>query len=905
MIPIIFSGCNYLKSKISIHTTAASSVTSFPVQFYGTESGLKLKIYGKNFLENPGIRILVDNESCTDVTLVSNTELNCTLGSSSQIKYQDVEIIFDDLKQNVVYPKAIARGISLGQPDTKGSIGKKLGISRAFGLFNVGNKFIVSDTINNRVLVWNSFPLNKNSAPDLAVGQSSLSSTRLNYMGTTASNTLSGPRDAWSDGTKLIVVDTGNHRVLIWNTFPTSYGKAADVVLGQSNFSTSTANNGPNTVACGGSAGRNACSLSSPEGVYSDGTKLFVADTSNHRVLIWNTIPTVSGAAADVVLGQPDFISGSTNNGPNTVACDSTLGPNRCGLANPTGIYALNGKLYVADYTNNRVLIWNTIPSSNQTGADLVLGQPSFTANSSNNGPNTVACNSSLGRNSCSLSTPSRVRSDGTRLFVADSGNSRVLIWNSIPNSNQQEANIVLGQPTFTTGSTDNGQNTVACGSVSGINLCSFNSVYDVATYGNLAIATDRDRNRLLAFRYPLSSTQAAEYIYGQGDSISNYVANNGQGVTNTALNNPMQVFFDGTKIYVSDYGHNRVLIWNRLPQQSGAAADVVLGQTDFTSHIENTGPNTAACGGSSGRNLCSLRLPQSIYSDGNALWIADTGNHRVLYWSSVPTTNQKEATTAIGQTTALTGTSNNGPNTAPCGGVSGRNACSFSSPYSLRYDSGKFFVADSGNNRILIFNSIPTSHPTPADLVLGQNDMLTGTVNNTPSATGTISSQSLNSVRSIFYDGTRLFSADMDNERILFWNTLPTAIHQAASGFIGQGSFSTGSTNYYPYGSTQVSGYGFTSPHHVFLWKNNLIITDIGNSRLLRWNYKDQLISATEATSVFAQNSFSSGFPNLAESELGLHHLNNPRSSFVNDNYLFIVDSGNDRVVILPNPWN
>ena len=38
-----------------------------------------------------------------------------------------------------------------------------------------------------------------------------------------------------------------------------------------------------------------------------DGGRLFVADTQNSRVLIYNSIPASSGATPDVVVGQPDF----------------------------------------------------------------------------------------------------------------------------------------------------------------------------------------------------------------------------------------------------------------------------------------------------------------------------------------------------------------------------------------------------------------------------------------------------------------------------------------------------------------------------------------------------------------------------------------------------------------------
>ena len=38
----------------------------------------------------------------------------------------------------------------------------------------------------------------------------------------------------------------------------------------------------------------------------SDGTRLFIADGGNDRVLVFNHIPTQNGAEADIVLGQPD-----------------------------------------------------------------------------------------------------------------------------------------------------------------------------------------------------------------------------------------------------------------------------------------------------------------------------------------------------------------------------------------------------------------------------------------------------------------------------------------------------------------------------------------------------------------------------------------------------------------------
>jgi len=68
-------------------------------------------------------------------------------------------------------------------------------------------------------------------------------------------------------------------------------GQAADLILGPLGLEES---GGPSF-------------LNHPMGVATDGVRLFVADTCNNRVLIWNSIPTTNYAPADVVVGQPDF----------------------------------------------------------------------------------------------------------------------------------------------------------------------------------------------------------------------------------------------------------------------------------------------------------------------------------------------------------------------------------------------------------------------------------------------------------------------------------------------------------------------------------------------------------------------------------------------------------------------
>jgi hypothetical protein len=174
-------------------------------------------------------------------------------------------------------------------------------------------------------------------AATLVLGQSSFIAG--NKSGASAT-TLYEPSDVFVAGTKLIVVDYMNNRVLIWNQIPTANAASADVVIGQKTMTNNQANQG----------GLSASSLSGPRSAWVAGSKLFVSDGGNNRVLIFNTIPTSNNASADVVVGQPNFTSGS-----------SALGA--AGLNQPRRILVVGTKMLIADMGNNRVLIYKVLPA--------------------------------------------------------------------------------------------------------------------------------------------------------------------------------------------------------------------------------------------------------------------------------------------------------------------------------------------------------------------------------------------------------------------------------------------------------------------------------------------------------------------------------------------------------------
>ncbi len=99
-----------------------------------------------------------------------------------------------------------------------------------------------------------------------------------------------------------------------------------------------------------------------PRGVFLDDEVLVVADSGNHRILIWNQPPTASHQPADIVLGQPDFYSEGPNRNRTSV---------RNGFFLPTGVAMFDGKLFVADAWNHRILVWNDIPEKSDAKSGL------------------------------------------------------------------------------------------------------------------------------------------------------------------------------------------------------------------------------------------------------------------------------------------------------------------------------------------------------------------------------------------------------------------------------------------------------------------------------------------------------------------------------------------------------
>jgi hypothetical protein len=329
-------------------------------------------------------------------------------------------------------------------------------------------------------------------------------------------------------------------------------------------------------------------------------------------------LPLLSLSGPEVILGGHTAADGLA--APVQPSAESLFGPRGVALAGAAG------PLFVADTGHHRLLIWQRRPETDRVPADIVIGQADF------------ACE---GRNAhgipgaSTLNVPTGLAASGNVLAVADAWNHRVLIWHGYPGRHNQPADIVLGQANFAGVLPNRGQ--------------------------------DRPRADTL------------NWCYG--------------------------VAICGTRLVVADTGNRRVLVWERIPEASGAPAGLVLGQTDFTCRDENAGLGVGAV---------AMRWPHAVAAAGPALLVADAGNNRVMVWRAMPSANGAPCDAVLGQADFVSAEHNRAAYYP--------GADTLNMPYGLACLDETVIVADTANSRLLGFNTGALEMGAPGTHLAGQH---------------------------------------------------------------------------------------------------------------------------------------------------------------------------------------
>ena len=336
-----------------------------------------------------------------------------------------------------------------------------------------------------------------------------------------------------------------------------------------------------------------------PRGVWFDDEVLVVADSGNHRVLIWRGVPGADHAAADVVLGQPDFAS---------------EGPKLMHL--PTGVAVIEGRLVVADSWHHRLLVWDRVPTESDAAPDRVIGQADFDAVEPNRGD--VAARRD------GFYWPYAFGVVGGRFFVADTGNRRVLGWPGVPWENEAPAWVIGQDDWVSRGENRDGP----------VGPTTFRWPHAVAGFesssGEGLLIADAGNHRVLGWTDLDAACAGADpgLVLGQADFVSAKEWPYGPQSA-TAHRFPYCLSVDGGRLAISDTANNRVLLHEPVPTGgsdagAGVGADAVVAQPDFASNGENRWKAVER------DTLC---WPYGVHLRGDRLAVADSGNNRVVIW--------------------------------------------------------------------------------------------------------------------------------------------------------------------------------------------------------------------------------------------------------------------------------
>jgi hypothetical protein len=341
---------------------------------------------------------------------------------------------------------------------------------------------------------------------------------------------------------------------------------------------------------------------------------------------------------------------------------------------------------------------------------------------------------------------------------------------------------------------------------------------------------------------------------------------------TPSTLYAPRGVFMNDDYLVAADSGNHRVMIWKGIPENDQTPADIVLGQPDFETEGANANGKSVERG---------LHLPTGVKIIENKLFVADSWHHRILVWNEIPTENFQKPDYAIGQKSLTEITENRG------------GKCSAETLYwcyGFNYINGIFYIADTGNRRVLGFYGIPEANQ-PADFVIGQDDFETNLENR--GLEQKVDAKSFRWVHDISGNDEIIYFADAGNHRVLGWNgTLDS--DRNADFVIGQENFEKNGE--FPYIKQGASRLRF--PYSVAVEKNMLAVADTANNRVLCWENLPNSGAFQPADFVCGQDNFEETGENrwkMVERDslcwvYGIH---------LHNNKLAVADSGNNRVMI------
>lgn len=472
-----------------------------------------------------------------------------------------------------------------------------------------GGKVVVTDTYNNRILIWNIFPTRNGQPADVVI------KTAPDGPNMDKKRSIIWPWGAWTDGKKLAITSTSNGLILLWNSFPTRNDQPADIYL----------------------TGRG--DVGTPRTITSDGNHLIVADhnakvaTQNEANFggtaggrgnfFWKNWPTRDDEPYDFFMSDPFDPQGAWMQGDFTPdgklillgvklhiwnsfpenaqdRPDLSLDPFMGG--DGSGATVANGMLYLSLSNGNKIVGFNSIPSSIGTQPNFAIGSPDVTTN-------TLETN-------FIMSNPVPA-TDGKSLFVSSDFDRKLYVYKNLPDESGAYPDFVYSLP---------------------------GAPWDNELFGNTLVLAGKQTIYIWK-NLPLNGEEPDLILQ---NSIGNVSFQELRGVA-----------MDEKYFYLSDSQANRIYVWEGLPSKNSNPKFILVADqpgrlsSDGTYLVDAT---LSDIGGGSVRlyNISSLtsqsqpivlggpgkfNLPQGALVSQGHLFVADTGFNRVLIWTKIEDT--------------------------------------------------------------------------------------------------------------------------------------------------------------------------------------------------------------------------------------------------------------------------
>ena len=533
------------------------------------------------------------------------------------------------------------------------------------GLASDGTNFLLVDRGNNRILVWKTAPTSATTAPDFVLCQQNTTSTSSGN----SLNQCNWPSDAIITSTgKLLVADTDNNRILVWSTMPTSTGASASYAIdlgadawpwgiwsdgtrvaatltgkGRISFWNTFPTSGTEQPSFSIDSSASSC-IGTPRGLISNGTVLMTGDHNakcgdEKGLHVYTTYPTSSSAKPTYMIVPPDAnyawpMGSFDKSSGKAYLLSRTLEeyssfpaskPTSVQLATTTeftggdggDVEIVNGYMYVTEYNGNRVSVFKGIPGASST-PDFYLGLTP--GNTSTTTENTLLTN-------YLITNPQVATLDGAMAISSDF-DRKIYVWKKIPatdgakpdlvwtTQNQNDPNPLLAMD-FQADSSDTGK-------------LDGKSIYAVAGEKTFVVWEG------------IPTSTSAVPIVNIKDSIGN-----------VTFDMHLRVAVDDKYFYILDTNAKKIYVWLGLPSGKTDSPDFtisaeanrirsdgkyLIASSLYTSpHILVWNVSTLKSGAEpTGKVGYTMNLPQDALTAGEALYVADTSFHRVLYWSSI-----------------------------------------------------------------------------------------------------------------------------------------------------------------------------------------------------------------------------------------------------------------------------